>query len=1663
MLLLAHWSLFFFRSTVGLAASLSCVLGRHAVEASQTTSVETFRYGEADHPGPSTDSLFSISTSNPTGLRAKEPHSMAWGPGIHCFSETQLSAVTLPACKQQFRWCARQANRDVRVLSGAPAPLRVNSLWAGSWSGVLQASDLPCRCQSLCWPSGLFETGRVMLAQHFHESTPLSVATVYGYPQGPTWPNARSQTDALLSVLTREVVLGSHGFRVICGDFNHDLDSLQQCAIWRAQGWIEAQDLALRNWNQQPVPTCKNATRRDFLWLSPEAASLCTSVTPVEVFQEHTTVLASFFLSSLATVRTLWPLPAELPWQEVQLDDWHQHGVHQPVSAPTSDRWYARFATAVEQSLDGFVPAFPNGRPPSNTFGRGRRTRPCSTQAQVIPSRPSRPGEASLRHDGLGSEVRRWFQQLRRLQSLWHAAKAASQTASALEYRFALWTSIRQARGFRNGFPTWWPTRLVKLVGSPASMPDSVPDAHTARLLYEDFRCNFRRLEDWHLRRRTQVLDAKYDKSLAQIYRDLREPAPEQVDSLQVRREYAILAVAPQGNQVHVEHPLDSRGVSSWAIDGEPVWVNSSEGDVCTLAAPARSDCMELEQVQTLSSVADLCSEFKSLWAPRWQLHSTKTASDWARFLNFVQAFLPRHRLELPEISLDIWNRAVRRFKPRAARGPDGWARLDLLNLPPQRTCELLRFLAEIETSAREWPTQMVVGFVCLLCKGNGRTDAQGYRPICLYSIVYRTWAGIRARQLLAALRPLLPSGLLGFIPQHEATELWYSVQLEIELCCQSGESLTGLSTDIRKCFNHLPREPLLTMAEQVGFPSGLLCAWRGFLAATERRFVIRGEVGEGIRSSSGFPEGCPLSPVAMVLADWAFHVYMAAFAAPAKALSFVDNLSCLAGTPSQLAHAYGVLTCFTEMLCLPLDEDKTFSWATEAKDRAVLKFLGHPVVDAARELGGIQSFGPRVRNAALKNRCTALGPGWSALRRSRAPGHLKLLMLPAKMWARALHGIAGCPLGEAQLNQLRSAATTALRIRPGGVSSQLRLSIANPITADPGFYQLWTCARDLRRMATKLPNFLASWRQYMNAHDGRALHGPFTKLVAVLSQISWSIVQPPMVIDHEGLYHNFVEMPGALLYRLLVHGWLQHVARCHTHRKQMADLQGLDPALLHADAKQLTALDTARYASVRAGAFLFGHQHSHYDLTQTGCCDSCGVPDTVEHRIRHCPKFSDLRRPYQWAVDRWDSLPKALTHHLLPSANPHLPVLRRCLHELADTTGVFFSSGFGLGWQHLFTDGACRGHLHNDFALAGWGLVHAQQSTAIACGLLPGVLQTAPRAELCAMTSAARWALHTGLPCVVWTDALNVAKGIEQLQAGRPLDEDADADLWNVLDGLVVQLDPARFLVRHTPSHLDVQLTEGPFEDWLATGNGHADLLAGIAANNRPQRMVEAYDAACAYHLDQLQLLRALRSIFFGIADGSATRGGHATGADDDMWEPEVSTPCSRPRSLEIEDVLPLNWGSRLVEVRCGLPLDFVKELCVFLFEQDAASHEVYELSWLEVVFALHLEDRVQYPVCGSDGCWASASSTVFRPPAPTVAGRLNLVRRALRPALKCLGLQSLLVQGIDRSDFGIGFKLDGLVVGFTSELFLRARASLGRFVQGRSACSRAVLARPL
>ena len=94
-------------------SELSCDLVRQALPANLYLGPAAFRFGEAAHPGPA--DILQISTSNPSGLRNKESLYSDWGAGIHCFSETQLSAVTLPSSCARFRRLAK-AVRPARVL-----------------------------------------------------------------------------------------------------------------------------------------------------------------------------------------------------------------------------------------------------------------------------------------------------------------------------------------------------------------------------------------------------------------------------------------------------------------------------------------------------------------------------------------------------------------------------------------------------------------------------------------------------------------------------------------------------------------------------------------------------------------------------------------------------------------------------------------------------------------------------------------------------------------------------------------------------------------------------------------------------------------------------------------------------------------------------------------------------------------------------------------------------------------------------------------------------------------------------------------------------------------------------------------------------------------------------------------------------------------------------------------------------------------------------------------------------------------------------------------------------------------------------------------------------------------------------------------------------------
>ena len=68
-----------------------------------------------------------------------------------------------------------------------------------------------------------------------------------------------------------------------------------------------------------------------------------------------------------------------------------------------------------------------------------------------------------------------------------------------------------------------------------------------------------------------------------------------------------------------------------------------------------------------------------------------------------------------------MWYKAVNKFKPKAARGPHGFDKMDLINMPHGYVQSLLEMFTQIEEGDLSWPVQLSFGTVIGLAK---RKDA---------------------------------------------------------------------------------------------------------------------------------------------------------------------------------------------------------------------------------------------------------------------------------------------------------------------------------------------------------------------------------------------------------------------------------------------------------------------------------------------------------------------------------------------------------------------------------------------------------------------------------------------------------------------------------------------------------------------------------------------------------------------------------------------------------------------------------------------------------------------------------------------------------------------------------------------------------------------------
>ena len=933
------------------------------------------------------------------------------------------------------------------------------------------------------------------------------------------------------------------------------------------------------------------------------------------------------------------------------------------------------------------------------------------------------------------------------------------------------------------------------------------------------------------------------------------------------------------------------------------------------------------------------------------------------------------------------------------------------------------------------------------------------FRPIILLPFLYRLWACGSSRSCLPELAKVAGLHQYGYVPQRRVTDLWWPLQSAIEMSFTHDECMVGFNLDLIRCFNHLPRVPLFHAMELLGVPRGLLAAWRKAMANLGRRFKIGQEVGPCHFSTSGFPEGCPLSCLAMVSYNILMDRYLAEYSGSSILTSFVDNIQLLADNVGTLMHSLTTARTFLDMWGLAEDRAKSYVWSTTPGGRAALRAMGFVPRLAAKDLGAQMTFSRLQRTTVMDERNLAASHVWGILRRSCAPGWFKLVTLRQAAWPRILYGCENRKSAPGFTGHLRSKAVHSLGWRRAGASPWIRWSLMHQPDLDPEFYQLWSILKMMFRMCQQFPHVAQHWHDFLML-DAKRGQGPFHSLQQTLAILGWHW-QEDLTLDVGFLHIPYEKLHLELLRVLLVDAWDDYVCAQVSHRKDFQGLTSVSRSLSFrplADDKGTNEL----MATIQDGTFYTDHQHSKFDCSKTGMCTDCGVENDLAHRCLDCPRYSHIRDEHLPCVQRWHLFSTAFQLHGLVPRNEHLRSLWSYFAALPDTRLAFFFQGdFGMKYN-VFTDGTCSTTTDRAVAWVSWRVVLPDCNAIVASGFLPGLMQTNNRGELFAILVALHWKLRVGCQICIWTDSLYCVTNFEHIrQHGSVPESWSNRDLWLEALALALVVDWSTCQIVKVKAHMNPHTTDSPYEDGLLRGNDMADTVAKRQNHSRDPAFYTLLQNYEDRHLELQELATSQRQFLLAISKFDLGQP-YKTQADP---EDELIVSLGRhhePNQCHVAAILePLleddNWSSPLFE------RDFLHDLSAWLAGLDILAPFAAPISLVELVIGFCICTGKAFPIA------LDLPGPRYRYPAqielgalarPTLAASAAVMGTALKIIFQ-IAQADLLLEKHPRHSVGVGFSVSCLRVGVPLEICDDIQRRLAMFSTNSIRCARD-LARP-
>ena len=1392
---------------------------------------------EAKVPGPET---LDVGNFNPTQLYGKEEDIMSWGQGIYCAAETSVTSASLKILRPRFaaRGFYSAWSEPVEPIQPRFSQLRDKA------SGVAIISSFPirqfhepiaCAIEDTC----RFVDGVVQLSPN----CVAYVATIYGAASSSMAIDPKAVTNHLFN-FAAERALAFKGPAIIAGDFNCHMSDLGAWEVMVQNGWCDAAELDGSLHGRQPQPTSKEAVRKSFILMNgPLSATLQECRTCEDhLFPVHPLLLAKCSFHNTISPQLQWVLPKSVDkciFDPALLED----AAHDFVT-----RHHSNFQHAINQSLDEASKLMAlavehswreacvdcEGNKTKLTpghFGRDRlqplKLKPCSVP--VI--RKARDGDFE---PGLGQpsvEIRRHTRQLRRLESL-HAQVGAYYRAPSPEAHAKctqLWTAILKATGFSKSFPFWICNHFQMFV--PINLP------HTEYIL--ELKNAFRQ---WHqaelnkfflfkmkARKKSVLLDMA--KGGSRCFEEVRDPPPLPqsfvVRCVKLKVHYTAWPKCGKKKiKVNEAEKLDINIPISF--QGQNRKIVKIDNNIVHLDQPIRLRNLDLvvEQQQITANPKQMHDRTFEAWNEHWQRDcADPNDDDWDGIIPYLQHINPVQEMPFENFNYELWEQHLSAVKTKTARGGCGFSAKEMIQFP----LSILKWLFEIYKCCEKgqaWPTNWVLARVSMLAKNDKPTTPFDARPITVFSILYRQWARIRSKQILKHMASYMPRAVSMATCRVPADIAAAYIATMVEDAINNNQKLAGLGIDLQRCFNTLPRWPLIMAMRRMGIPEPYIMGWASMLDNMQRTLWLGSCQSNPQSSTTGAPEGCGFSVVAMAVTSWWQAKTLRARVDQVESFTYADNWNYVAESTRTIINALEELKHFVTCMRLTISPSKSWLWATHQGGRNELRGVrvnGEPipVVTSFSDLGCDVQYSKGQRKPKQSKRWDRTVRLCKRIQLSKTPRGYKEHMVVASGLSGAIFGAPITHVPLVKWKKLRTAMAQSLRLATAGASSWLSMGCT---VNDPQLKSLGYTLNFWKRFLSMFPNMIPKCINNMQ-RVGRTQVGPIACLKKTLKDAGWKVVSHT-VIQHTITKHqiNWQNASKKHLRFVLERQWCYTVAHAVEHRKDWqpgaADIHLFSKTIRKRSFRDIWILRTAA-----SGKHYTNDIISKYTNNVQATCPFCDKRDSKEHRLWVCSAFADIRAQYNATLRKVQRQKSNLGIYALPPLQDPIYLALPCRN---DTFGPVVIPDESLVNQFLFLDGTAYGQEYCDLTVSAWAVVEADFNQhnfyTRDKGFVPGGDQSSYRGEVVAILKG----LDIMYRGTMYTDCAAALTIFNKLQIAKtdgqnfPLVD--HADLWSLVwEHLCGRPNHSVNLVK-VKSHQDESTVTDPHERWKAAGNNFVD-----------------------------------------------------------------------------------------------------------------------------------------------------------------------------------------------------------------------------------------------